>query len=51
VEENTAIVEKRYRALGREITVIHKKGVGHHPHSLKDPAPIVDFIIKHAGRD
>jgi pimeloyl-ACP methyl ester carboxylesterase len=50
VEENTAVIEKRYRALGGEILVIHKKGVDHHPHSLKDPAPIVDFILKHTPR-
>ena len=48
VEENTAIIEKRYRALGGEITVISKPGVGHHPHSLKDPTPIVDFVLKHS---
>jgi pimeloyl-ACP methyl ester carboxylesterase len=42
--ENTAIVEQRYKALGGRITVITKKGVGHHPHSLRDPTPIVDFI-------
>lgn len=46
--ENTAILEKRYRELGGTIEVILKPGVGHHPHSLKDPAPIVDFLVKHA---
>ena len=46
--ENTALVEARYKALGGDITVIAKPGVGHHPHSLKDPAPIVDFVLKHA---
>ena len=51
VEENTAIVEKRYKELGGEITVISKPGVGHHPHSLKDPTPIVDFVLKHSGRE
>ena len=45
VAANTAVVEKRYRALGGPIRVIHKPGVGHHPHSLEDPAPIVDFIL------
>ncbi len=44
--ENTAVVERRYKQLGGQITVIVKKGVGHHPHSLKDPTPIVDFILK-----
>jgi pimeloyl-ACP methyl ester carboxylesterase len=47
VEENSAIIEKRYRALGGNIQVISKPGVGHHPHALKDPKPIVDFIVKH----
>jgi pimeloyl-ACP methyl ester carboxylesterase len=46
--ENTAILEKRYRELGGTIEVILKPGGDHHPHSLKDPAPIVDFLIKHA---
>ena len=47
VEENTAIIEARYKKLGGSIRVIHKPGVGHHPHSLKDPAPIVAFVLKH----
>ena len=48
VEENTAILEKRYQTLGGSIEVIHKPGVGHHPHSLKDPTPIVEFVLKHS---
>jgi hypothetical protein len=28
--------------------VILKPGVGHHPHSLKDPAPVVEFLLRHA---
>lgn len=47
VAENTAILEKRYQALGGSIEVIHKPDVGHHPHSFKDPTPIVAFILKH----
>ena len=27
--------------------VIIKPGAGHSPHSLADPAPIVDFILQH----
>ncbi|MBO7329690.1 MAG: alpha/beta hydrolase [Lentisphaeria bacterium] len=46
-KENTVILEKRYRALGGEIEVIWKHGAKHHPHCLSDPAPIVDFILKH----
>lgn len=48
VSENTAIIEQRYKALGGDIKVIHKKGIAHHPHSLKDPKPIVDFILKYS---
>ena len=48
VSENTALIEKRYLELGGPIQVIHKPDVGHHPHSLKDPQPIVDFILQHA---
>jgi len=44
--ENTALLEKRLNDLGWKINIIHKTGVGHHPHSLKNPKPIVDFILK-----
>ena len=47
IAENIQLVEKRYRELGGEIQVIVKPGVGHHPHSLADPQPIVDFILAH----
>ena len=46
--ENTSVLEKRYRELGGTIEVIVKPGGEHHPHSLVDPAPIVDFMIKNA---
>ena len=46
VSENTAVLEERYRALGGRITVIHKPDCDHHPHSLPDPAPIVDFLLE-----
>ena len=45
--ENTAIIEERYRALGGQMTVIHKPGIGHHPHGLDDPTPVVQFILDH----
>jgi hypothetical protein len=38
----------RYRQLGGDITLIAKPGVGHHPHGLDDPTPIVEFIARHA---
>jgi pimeloyl-ACP methyl ester carboxylesterase len=50
VDENTAILAERYRQLGGSIRVISKPGVGHHPHSLKDPKPIVQFITRHTAR-
>ena len=47
-EENAGVIEARYQALGGEFQIIHKPGVGHHPHGLDDPAPVVDFILRHA---
>ena len=49
VAENTAVLERRYKALGGKIEVIHKPGVGHHPHSLKDPARLVEFVTSAVG--
>lgn len=46
--ENTAVLEKRFRENGGTIEVIIKPGVDHHPHSLKDPKPVVDFLLKNA---
>ena len=46
--ENAGVLEKRYRELGENIQVILKPGADHHPHSLTDPTPIVDFLIKNA---
>ncbi len=47
IDENTLLLQRRYKAFGGVMDVIAKPGVGHHPHSLKDPAPIVDFILRH----
>ena len=47
--ENTGLIEQRYKALGGEIAVLHKPGVGHHPHGLDDPAPVVKFILEHTA--
>jgi len=47
-QENTGILAERYQKLGGSITLIAKPGVGHHPHGLDDPRPIIDFIIQHA---
>jgi len=50
MDENIGIVEKRYRALGGDIRIIVKPGGEHHPHSLTDPTPIVDFIVAQTSR-
>lgn len=46
--ENTQLAKTRYDALGGPMQVIVKPGVDHHPHSLSDPAPIVEFLEQHA---
>lgn len=45
VRENTDKLAEKFRAAGGNIRIIVKKGVGHHPHCLEDPKPIVDFIL------
>lgn len=47
---NSNLIEQRYRELGGNMQVIHKIGVGHHPHGLDDPKPVVDFILQHTAR-
>ena len=47
-EENTMLLEKRIKELGGSIEVIYRHGAKHHPHCLKDPQPIVDFVLKHS---
>jgi len=46
IDENTRLFENEINKVGGNITVIYKKGVGHHPHSLKNPIPIVNFILR-----
>lgn len=46
VDENTRVVEQRYKEMEGSIKVIIKEGCGHHPHSLEDPAVIVDFVLR-----
>jgi hypothetical protein len=47
VPENTAVLKERYEKLGGHVELIVKKGVGHHPHALENPTPIVDYILTH----
>ena len=44
VTEGVGLAQRR----GGPIEVILKPGADHHPHSLKDPTRIVDFLIKNA---
>lgn len=48
-EENSLKLAEIYRSAGGKIELIVKKGIGHHPHNLQDPKPIVDFILKHTN--
>lgn len=50
IAENTIPFEKIIRENGGDITVIHKPDVNHHPHSLPNPTPITDFILKATGQ-
>lgn len=48
--ENTAKLAENFETAGGDITLILKEGVGHHPHSLQNPKPLVDFILKNTVR-
>ncbi|HEY3897121.1 MAG TPA: alpha/beta hydrolase [Chthoniobacter sp.] len=47
--DHTAAIEGIYQQFGGRISVMIKEGFGHHPHSLQDPKPIVDFILASVG--
>lgn len=49
IAENTTLAERRYKKLGGVFKVIHKPDTGHHPHSLKDPTPIVEFVLEYTS--
>jgi pimeloyl-ACP methyl ester carboxylesterase len=42
--KNASAVENIYRQHGGRISMMVKDGFCHHPHSLRDPKPIADFI-------
>ncbi len=46
LSRNTAILAERYKALGGEIQVIVKPGIGH-KHGLDDPTPVIQFLLSH----
>jgi hypothetical protein len=43
---NATAIENIYQQFGGRISVMIKEGFGHHPHSLRDPTPIADFITQ-----
>lgn len=47
LERHTIPIEARYHQLGGRITVMIKDGAAHHPHSLRNPRPIADWIVGH----
>ena len=40
----TSAIEAIYRQFGGRISMMIKEGYAHHPHSLRNPKPIADFI-------
>ena len=47
-EDNFEKVRRRYQELGGPVELILKPECGHHPHSLSDPEPVVDFLVRYA---
>ncbi|MDB6037758.1 MAG: hypothetical protein JWM99_1599 [Verrucomicrobiales bacterium] len=47
LQRHTLQIEDRYQQLGGRITVMIKDGTAHHPHSLRNPKPIADWIVSH----
>ncbi|WP_423129894.1 GDSL-type esterase/lipase family protein [Gaoshiqia sp. Z1-71] len=45
VAENTGLFQEKIEKAGGKMQVIHKTETGHHPHSLQNPQPIVDFAL------
>jgi hypothetical protein len=43
---HTLPVESVYQQFGGRISLMIKDGAGHHPHSLRDPTAIADFIVR-----
>lgn len=46
-EENGKVLEEYYKENGGIIKVIPKSMCHHHPHGLKDPTPIIEFVERY----
>lgn len=49
-EENTLLFERKMKEQNGQVTVIHKPGFKHHPHSLPNPTPIVNFVLQNSAQ-
>ncbi len=47
LQRHTLPIEDRYHQLGGAITVMIKEGTAHHPHSIRNPKIIADWIEQH----
>jgi hypothetical protein len=47
LQRHTLPIENRYQQLGGRITLVIKDGQAHHPHSLRNPKFIADWIEQH----
>ena len=46
-EENGQILEDYYREKGGDLCIVRVPGRWHHPHSMEDPTPIIEFVEAH----
>lgn len=46
MKENMDVVRTRLLEMGGKVELIVKPGCDHHPHSLDNPEPVVDFILR-----
>ncbi len=44
LDSQTRVLEKRYKELGGQVSVIVQEGAGHFPTAPKDLKPVVEFI-------
>jgi hypothetical protein len=51
LENHTLAVENIYHQLGGRISTVIKEGPAHHPHSIRDPKMIADWIVQNIKLD
>ncbi|HEY8750170.1 MAG TPA: alpha/beta hydrolase [Tepidisphaeraceae bacterium] len=47
LQRHSLAIEQSYLALGGRITMVIKEGTAHHPHSIKNPKLVADWIVSH----